>query len=92
MKASDRTQAELEALDNLPDSAIDTSDIPESADWTGASRGRFYRPAQKPVPVRLDSDVVAYFKKAAGARGRYQTEINRALREWIAARSPSTNG
>jgi hypothetical protein len=47
MKGSDRTRAELEALNNLPDSAIDTNDIPERTDWVGASRGRFYGPVKQ---------------------------------------------
>ena len=39
--------------------------------------GRWYRPIKKPVTLRLDADVLAWFKK----RGRgYQTRINRALR------------
>jgi Endonuclease NucS/Homeodomain-like domain len=43
MKASDKTAAELIALADLSDSEIDTSDIPESADWADAVRGRFLR-------------------------------------------------
>ena len=41
MKASDKAEAELIALADLPDSEIDTSDIPERADWTDSVRGRF---------------------------------------------------
>jgi uncharacterized protein (DUF4415 family) len=36
-----------------------------------------YRPIKKPVTLRLDADVLAWFKKQG--RG-YQTRINRALR------------
>ena len=39
---SARRQAELEALQELPDGQIDTSDIPELLDWTGAHRGIFH--------------------------------------------------
>ncbi len=39
---------------------------------------RFYRPIKQPVTLRLDADVVAWFKKQG--RG-YQTRINRALRK-----------
>jgi uncharacterized protein (DUF4415 family) len=39
---------------------------------------RFYRPVKQPVTLRLDADVVAWFKKQG--RG-YQTRINRALRK-----------
>ena len=40
--------------------------------------GVLYRPIKKPVTLRLDADVIAWFKKSG--RG-YQTRINRALRE-----------
>lgn len=72
--------AELDALEALPDDQIDTSDIPETLDWSGAKRGLFYRPVKQQITLRLDADVVAWFKQQApGGRG-YQTNINRALR------------
>jgi uncharacterized protein (DUF4415 family) len=37
-----------------------------------------YRPLKKPVTMRLDADVIAWFKKPGR---RYQTRINRALRK-----------
>ena len=43
-----------------------------------AELARFYRPLKQPVTLRLDADVLAWFKKQG--RG-YQTRINRALRE-----------
>jgi uncharacterized protein (DUF4415 family) len=48
-----------------------------SRGWT-AEMGEFYRPIKRPVTLRLDADVVAWFK--ADGRG-YQTRINRALRK-----------
>ena len=39
--------------------------------------GDFYRPLKKPITVRIDADVLAWFKKDGR---RYQTRINRALR------------
>ena len=79
-----RTQkAELEALAALPDDRIDVSDIPEVRDWSGAKRGLLYRPVKKQLTLRVDADVVAWFKEhARGGRG-YQTDINRALREHV---------
>ena len=38
----------------------------------------FYRPLKKPVTLRLDADVLAWFKKDGR---RYQTRINQALRK-----------
>lgn len=37
-----------------------------------------YRPLKKPVTLRLDADVIAWFKKDGR---RYQTRINAALRK-----------
>ncbi len=74
-------KAEIEALAALPDKRIDTSDIPEILDWSGARGGTLYRPVKQQITLRLDADVVAWFKtNAPGGRG-YQTEINRVLRE-----------
>jgi uncharacterized protein (DUF4415 family) len=39
--------------------------------------GDLYRPLKKPVTLRLDADVLAWFKKDGR---RYQTRINQALR------------
>jgi uncharacterized protein (DUF4415 family) len=39
---------------------------------------KYYKPLKKPVTLRLDADVLAWFKKQG--RG-YQTRINRALRK-----------
>lgn|SRR5512140_1918735 len=38
----------------------------------------FYRPLKKPITVRIDADVLAWFKKDGK---RYQTRINTALRK-----------
>jgi hypothetical protein len=37
-----KQRAELKALEALPERAIDTRDIPEVHDWSGAKRGLFY--------------------------------------------------
>ena len=79
-KMTDKQQQELQNLQALPDEKIDTSDIPEIADFTGAVRGRFYRPVKKQVTLRIDADLLAWFK-AQGSK--YQTRINAALREYV---------
>ena len=68
----------------MPDSAIDTADIPEAPleNWAFAKRPGLYKPRKKPVTLRLDSDVVSWFKDHAQAGG-YQTEINRVLRRYV---------
>ena len=76
---------ELAAQAVLPDDKIDTREMPEVRDWSNAKRGLFFRPMKQQLTLRLDADVVAWFKEPA-PKG-YQTDINRALREqWSAAR------
>ncbi len=73
---------ELAALKAMPEDAIDTSDIPEILDWSKAERGRFFRPVKKSVTIRLDADVLDWFKSQGG---KYQTQVNKALRHYMAA-------
>jgi len=77
-------RARLERAAAMPDSAIDTSDIPEAPPgaWAGAEVGRFYRPRKEVVTIRLDADLVDHFRRQAGGRG-YQTAINAALRAHV---------
>jgi uncharacterized protein (DUF4415 family) len=77
-------RAELEALAALPEEQINTLDIPEQRDWSGAQRGLFYRPVKQQLTLRLDADVVAWFKDRAPNGEGYQTRINSALREYVA--------
>ncbi len=78
-----KQRADLQALEELPDDQINTNDIPELLDWSGAERGVFYRPVKKQITLRLDADVISWFKAhAQGGRG-YQTDINQALREHV---------
>lgn len=74
-------KAEIKALANLPDEKIDTTDIPEILDWSGARRGMLYRPVKQQITLRLDADVLAWFRANAPGGHGYQTEINRVLRE-----------
>jgi uncharacterized protein (DUF4415 family) len=75
--------AEVKSLAALPDDAVDTSDAPELLDWSGAKRGLFYRPVKQQLTLRLDADVVAWFKGQTSSNEGYQTRINRALREYV---------
>ncbi len=72
-------RAELEAVAALPDEDINTADIPEVRDWSGAVRGRFYRPVKKRLTLHIDADVIAYFQQQAPGGG-YQTAMNPVLR------------
>ena len=83
-KLTEQQQAELATLAALPDDAIDTSDIPEVSDWSKARRGALYRPVKQQLTLRIDADLIAWFRASAqdGSDG-YQTRINAALREYV---------
>jgi uncharacterized protein (DUF4415 family) len=74
-------QAELDAIDALPENEIDTGDIPEAPreNMMTGERGRYFRPNKTSITIRLDADLVDWFKTHA-ENGGYQTEINRVLR------------
>jgi AbrB family looped-hinge helix DNA binding protein len=64
-RSSRAIDRELKALERMKDEDIDLSDIPEITDWSGAVRGKFYRPSSETVTVS----------------SRFQVVIPRALRE-----------
>lgn len=74
---------QVQALEALPDDRIDTSDAPEILDWSDARRGVFYRPVKQQVTLRLDADIIAWFKAHAPNGRGYQTHINGALRDHV---------
>lgn len=74
----------LARLDETADEDVDTEDIPEvePEDRIFLRPGRLYRPVKQPITIRLDADVLAWFKQ--NTEGSYQAEINRVLREHVA--------
>lgn len=81
---SQRQLNRLARLAALPDDRIDVSDIPEipAKKLSLAQSGTLYRPLKQPVTIRLDADVVRWFKEHAKT-GKYQSEINRVLRRHV---------
>ena len=76
-------QAQVRALEALPDDEIDTTDASEILDWSDARRGVFYRPVKKQITIRLDADIIAWFRVHARDGRGYQTDINGALRDHV---------
>jgi uncharacterized protein (DUF4415 family) len=67
---------ELEAIKSRP---IDTSDIPElTKDEAEKLHFKYYKPIKEPVQLRIDSDVLQWFKSSGKG---YQSRINAALRQ-----------
>ena len=79
-KVTEKQAKEIQELMKMADNEIDTSDVPEVEDFTGAVRGRFYRPIKQQITLRLDADMLAWFRSLGS---KYQTRINAALREYM---------
>lgn len=73
-------EEQMANLKQKSDDEIDFSDIPEILDWSNAVRGKFYRPLKEQVSIRLDADVLAWFRNK---EEKYQTAINSVLREYM---------
>ena len=81
---TEEERAELLGLsDARAHEPIDFSDIPASTDstWKNPIRGRFYRPIKQQITLRLDANILDWFKRRT-PKG-YQTDINRVLQDYI---------
>ncbi len=81
-KRTEEQREQLRRLRDMKDEDIDYSDIPPQ-------RGGWTQPGalvpvgnKKQITVRLDADVLEFFKKTGT---RYQSRINAALREYMKA-------
>lgn len=81
---TDEMLDEIRALGRLPESQIDTDDIPEAPaeNMRQGVRGPHFRPLKTPITIRLDADLIAWFKSNTES-GKYQSEINRVLRQHV---------
>ena len=82
-----KTQAaEIQKLAALTDADIDTTEMPEltTQQLEAAQVARFYKPLKKPVTIRLDADVLEWFKTHYD---KYQTNVNQILREHMKSHS-----
>ncbi|WP_263322587.1 BrnA antitoxin family protein [Endozoicomonas sp. Mp262] len=68
-------------LESMKDEEIDTSDIPELDD-DFFNEAELRVPVKKPVTIRLDADVLEWFKNQGQG---YQTRINSLLRKYMEA-------
>ncbi len=77
-------RAELRAMEREP---IDTSDIPEvksfGKEWKRGLLRKNFRPVKKQLTLRIDADVVDWFKDHAPKGSGYQTIMNEALRAHV---------
>jgi uncharacterized protein (DUF4415 family) len=84
-------QAEIDTL-AAAQTPIRTDLTPEStADWSQGKRGVFYRPVKQQITLRLDADLIDWFKTNPVKDEGYQTSINRALREYVTQKLATPN-
>ena len=78
---SKASKTDWKRLETLKDDQIDRSEIPELGDEFFA-RAELHVPPKQTVTMRLDVDVLTWFK----AQGQgYQTRINKLLRAYMLA-------
>jgi len=62
----------------------DDFEMKDEYDFSNAVRGRFYSPKKVSTSIRIDDDVIMYFKRRASEeKTGYQTLMNAALREFM---------
>ena len=76
---SKASKAKWKRLAEMDDGEIDTSDIPE-LDEDFFRKAELMVPSKQPVTLRLDSDVLSWFKSQGQG---YQTRINKLLRAYM---------
>lgn len=72
-------ESELKALKQREIDLTD-KDAPEVITFEESVVGKFYRPIKKQVTLRIDADVLEWFRNATE---KYQTLINQACRDYM---------
>ena len=84
--SSKNSETDWERIDKLPEEEIDLTDIPEidPRDFAKAVVRQGLKPTERKaqITLRIDSDVIRWFKSLG--RG-YQTRINELLRAYMEA-------
>jgi len=83
MKKTSKT--DWKRVSTMTDEQIDTSDIAELDDDFFLS-AKITTPAKQPVTLRLDTDVLEFFKSQGQG---YQTRINKLLRRYMETQQAS---
>lgn len=77
------SEARIREIEAIPDDQIEYSDIPELDEAWFAEAKVWTPPAKKQITLRLDEDVVAFFKEQGKG---YQTRMNAVLRAFVDAK------
>jgi uncharacterized protein (DUF4415 family) len=77
------SKTDWKRLDNMTDEDINFDDMPELSD-SFFKHAEVQVPPKQPVTMRLDADVLDWFKSQGKG---YQTRINKLLRSYMDAQS-----
>lgn len=87
MSMSKEEERELEELEEQARTVPQDVEFFEGGPDAFRKRMRQAAERKQQITIRLDADIVSGFKQLAGEDGSYQTLMNRALHEWLEARS-----
>jgi uncharacterized protein (DUF4415 family) len=73
-------KSDLKKVDRAREEQIDYSDIPELDDAVFAQPLLEWPPKKETITMRVDSDVLGWFKRQGSG---YQTRMNRVLRHYM---------
>jgi len=59
---------------------LSDEDSVEITEWENKKVGKFYRPIKEQITIRIDADILDWFRHATN---KYQTLINQACREYM---------
>lgn len=83
-RISKKSGTDWKRLDRMKDSEIDYSDIPPLGEDFFKNAVLWIPPGKKMVSIRIDEDVLNWFKKKGKG---YQTKINEVLRTYMKAKA-----
>ncbi len=75
----------MKAKRKKPD--LSDEEVPDVSDWEGGIRNKFYRPIKAQITIRIDADVLDWFRH----HEKYQSLINKACREYMNLHLPEDN-
>jgi predicted DNA binding CopG/RHH family protein len=79
-KTTKRQREEIASLESLPDSKIDTDDIPEVTAAGAWMNNPFYKPVTRSITIRLNAPDIAVAQALSKSKGLpYQTYIKQLL-------------
>lgn len=86
-----RNRTDWKKLDGMSEAALEASiaadpdDVHDAVDWTKAVKG--LPPPKEPIKLRIDADVLAWFRSTGKG---YQTRMNNVLRAFVEIRKTGT--